>query len=250
VSSPSLQNVLIDLVLSNAARATLPFQEAEAGRNFGTAFWYNDLVESTGKREVYRQYLVTAADLTAFEMAQWTVRAELGDPAPTAGNVLMMDFAARWTRLGDLGVAVMPAGALESYAKRKGFQWATDEITDGLAAGDDDSAAVGAEPVPAYVLGHDVGAQGERQQAVIVGAVARDVAGRLRWDRPMPVGCVGAPVFVGRALGEGQFKLVCLGVVLPGDGRNEIASFDRIRPAVRALAPAGHRPWWRRRPSQ
>lgn len=154
----------------------------------------------------------------------------------------------------------MPTGGLHALARRKQWEWATDEITDGLAARAEDVAAVGAEPVPAYVLGHDVGPdRTDRPQAVVVGNVVRGTDdGRVWWNGTVPVGCVGAPVFVGVPLGDQRFKLVCLGVVLPAVGsRHPVATFDGIRSAVRELpdpsssttsgTPAtAPRRWWRR----
>ncbi|MFF7885705.1 hypothetical protein ACH40F_51050 [Streptomyces sp. NPDC020794] len=64
-------------------------------------------------------------------------------------------------------------------------------------------------------------------------------------------------------LSRNGFKLVCVGVALPGDGHHTIATFDRIRAALRAVAPdtaTAHEPteplppapgpkrrWWQRR---
>lgn len=233
--------------MGNARRATLPFQEAERQRHYGTAFWYNHLIEDTAEREVYTQYLITAEALTAFDLAAFTMRPELGDPAPSADVVVMTDYRTAWTSVPGLGVAVMPAATLHTYADRKGWRWDTDEITDGLAARERDIATIGRRPVEAYVLGHDVGKRQEREQGLFVGAVVLDGRGRLRWNTRMPVGCVGAPVFASIPLGGRQYRLVCLGVVLPGDSHNEIAPFDRIRRGVAALIAPPSRRWWQRR---
>lgn len=244
----SARNAIVNAIMDHAGRATLPFQEAVVNRNCGTAFWYNDLVEDAPDREVIRQYLVTAEELTRFDLAQWTFRDGLCDPQMSAEHLIMRDFADGWIRLEGLGVAVMPTAGLYSHAERKGWRWTTDEITEGLAAHEQDIAGIGADPIPAYVLGHDVGPRREeRLQAMVVGMVARDTQGRIRWDRALPEGCAGAPVFVGLPCGDEQFRLVCIGLVLPGDALNEIATFDRIRSAVRALASTPRRRWWRAR---
>ncbi len=54
-------------------------------------------------------------------------------------------------------------------------------------------------------------------------------------------------MFIGRSLGDDRFQLVCVGLALPGESANEIATFDRIRTAVDGLAPAAPRRWWQRR---
>ncbi|MFC1409309.1 hypothetical protein ACEZCY_10545 [Streptacidiphilus sp. N1-12] len=227
--------LLVDAVVRNAGRATLPFQQAHTGDHYATAFWYNDLVDATPGTEQVRQYLVTATAGTHFTLAQWTLRPELCQPQMSAELLLMPDFEDQWTALAALGVSVMPSEGLHQHAARKGWQWATDEVTEGIGATPADLAVIGSAPVASLVLGHDVGPAGERLQVVVVGSVSRGVDGTLRWDRAMPDGCVGAPVFIGLPRGEGEWKLVCLGVVLPGPGLNVIAPFDHIRVAVRAL---------------
>jgi hypothetical protein len=237
---------LPEAILGTAGRATLPFREAERS-NFGTAFWYNHLVEDTPEHEVVAQYLITADALTAVDIAAFTMRPELGDPAPSADQVMLTDNRKAWTRLPGLGVAVMPAATLHAYADRKGWRWTTDEITDGVAARDRDLATIGRKPVEAYILGHDVGENGARLQGLVPGAVLLDGNGRLRWNTGMPLGCVGAPVFATIPFDNQKSRMVCLGAVLPGAGHNEIAPFDRIRKAVAALAAPPRRRWWNRR---
>ncbi|MFE2090459.1 hypothetical protein [Streptomyces sp. NPDC059460] len=251
---------IIDAITANAARSTLPYQRAHRGTDFGTAFWFNDLVDKQGDTETVRQYLVTARASTRYDIAEVRLRPELSESAMSANALAMLAFEDGWIPLGDSGVAVMPAAPLHALARRKRWEWATDEITDGLAAKEQDVAGIGDEPVPAYVLGHDVGPdRTDRPQAVVVGTVVRDaVDGPVWWNGIVPVGCVGAPVFVGIHLDGRQFRLVCLGVILPEDGsRHPVATFDRIRSAVRELpespspsasddpAPRSRR-WWRR----
>lgn len=246
---------IIDALLSSSGRATLPYQRAHRGDDFGTAFWFNDLVsEGEGGSEVYRQYLVTAGALTRYELAEIRLRPELCDSAMSANGLMMTRFQEGWIALGDSGVSVLPTGVLHALARRKGWAWATDEVTDGVAAKAGDLGRLGDGPVPAYVLGHDVGPdRTQREQAVVVGEVVRGGEGVV-WTTPVPRGCAGAPVFVGLPLEGRRFKLVCLGVLLPGEGdRHPVATFDRIRAGVRALPeqrqPAGEARsrWWRRR---
>lgn len=178
---------------------------------------------------------MTAAGVTRYDLAQWTLRPELCQPRMSAELLLMPKFEDQWITLPDLSVAVMPAGGLHEHAARKGWHWSTDEVTEGIAATPADLAAIGADSVPSLILGHDVGPSWERTQAVVIGGVSRGTDGAVRRDRAMPDGCVGAPVFTGLPRDDGNWKLVCLGVVLPGARLNALAPFDRIRAAVRAL---------------
>ena len=124
----------------------------------------------------------------------------------------------------------MPTTGLHAYALRKEWRWNTDEITDGIAATHQDITELGTEPVPAFILGHDVAPDdGAREQLVAVGAIRRTADDDVHW-----VGDV-APVFIGVRLGGGRFKLVCVGMVLPGDRDHPVATFDRIRRALCAL---------------
>ncbi|MFI8180873.1 hypothetical protein ACIF70_10165 [Actinacidiphila glaucinigra] len=252
---PVHHHATIDAIVTHTGRATLPFQRAQRAEHHATAFWFNELLETTDEGEVVRQFLVTADDpARRSDIAELTLRTDLGTPAPTADKLLMTGFAEGWSTLDGLGVAVMPTGGLHAYTERKGWSWTVDEITDGIAARAEDVAALGEEPVPAYLLGHDVGARGEREQAVVVGAVARAEDG-VRWTGQLPAGCVGAPVFTAVPVEGDSFRLVCVGLALPGArGRHPVATFDRIRAALRTWAPDGDAPvpeqgkrrWWSR----
>lgn len=203
----------------------------------GTAFWYYDLVDGSPGQESVVPCLVTAGALTRFDVGEWTLRAELCDPAMFAEKLLMLDFADGWTVLDDLGVAVMPAVGLYARAERKGWQWTADEVTEGLVAHESDLVALGTGSWPACVLGHDVGPRATRPQVVASGSV-EVMDGALRWSGPVPEGCAGSPVFTGLPQGAaGYMKLVCLGVILPGGAdSHEVVGFDKIRSAVRSLS--------------
>ncbi|ROQ81707.1 hypothetical protein EDD95_1299 [Streptomyces sp. CEV 2-1] len=265
---------IIDAIVSNSGRCTLPYQQAHRGAAFGTAFWFNDLLsEDDDGNATYRQYLLTAGALTRYDLAEIRLRPGLSESAMSAGALMMLRFQEGWIPLGDSGVSVLPTDVLHALARRKKWAWATDEITDGMAATAEDIARLGDAPVAAYVLGHDVGPdRTQREQAVIVGKVVRSGDhGGFVWDGRVPQGCAGAPVFVGLQLEGRRFKLVCLGVLLPGEGgseggseggnegdgdgpRHPVATFDRIRTAVRGLseasasgagtAPAAKSRWW------
>ncbi|MBY8877038.1 hypothetical protein [Actinacidiphila acidipaludis] len=267
-------NLVEAAVLEAAARVTLPFQAARADRSFATAFWYNDLVETAAGHEVIRQYLVTAESRTRYELGQFTLRDGLAAPELPADELVLPSFARKWTRLGDLGVAVMPTTDLHIHAEKRGWHWTTDEVTAGLAAQPADIAQIGAEPLPAYALGHTVEEQAgrkhpDRPQVLLPGAVTRtsdDPAAPVRWTTPLPDGFAGAPVFAAVPMDDDQIKLVCLGLLLPAirpvaprqapegapaattpAASATVVTFDLLRPAIHAVTPSLKRHWWQRR---
>ncbi|MFF0183192.1 hypothetical protein [Streptomyces sp. NPDC005244] len=260
---PEHSSATIDAIVDHIGRSTLPFQGAHREEQHATAFWFNELVETTSEGEVIRQYLVTASEPARVELGEFTLRPDLCAPMMSAQKLMMLDFAEGWTHLADLGVAVMPSAGLHAHGARKGWHWTTDEITDGIAATEQDIAGLGESPVPAYLLGHVNDGDRSREQAVVLGRIARSGDGGIRWMGDLPQGCVGAPVFIGVPLGEDSFKLVCVGVMLPADGHHTLAPFDRIRAALRTFPPAGasaperlgsgprtaerKRRWWQRR---
>ncbi|WP_405937978.1 hypothetical protein OG338_16090 [Streptomyces sp. NBC_00726] len=254
----------INAILDSCRRATLPYQRAHHGDSFGTAFWFNDLVSEDDDSETYVQYLVTAGASTRYDLAEIRLRHELSDTPMSANGLMMLRFQEGWIPLGDSGVSVLPTDVLHALARRKKWAWATDEITDGIAAKPEDISLLGDGPVPAYALGHDVGPdRTQREQAVVIGEVVRHGEGRgFVWSGHVPQGCAGAPVFVARHLADRNFRLVCLGVLLPGEGESgtthhPVATFDHIRTAVRGLpqrpavgadvAAAAPTRWWHRR---
>ncbi|MFD4758237.1 hypothetical protein ACFWOJ_04895 [Streptomyces sp. NPDC058439] len=50
---------------------------AEPGEDFGTAFWFNDLVNEQGDTETVRQYPVTAGAVTRYDIAEMRLRLRL-----------------------------------------------------------------------------------------------------------------------------------------------------------------------------
>lgn len=246
----SPESIVTEAVLNVAGRVTLPFQAARADQNFGTAFWYNDLVEVADGRETIRQYLVTAEPQTRFQLGQFTLRDGLVRPELPADELVLPSFAKKWYRLDDLGVAAMPTNELHLHGERKGWSWAVQEVTAGLAARPEDIESLGAGPTPAYVLGHEVTEPESRHpgrpQTLLSGTVSRSPEGLVTWSDPLPRGCAGAPVFAGLPHGDHETKLVCLGLVLPGDPAR-VVTFDKLRPALHTLSPPRTRHWWQRR---
>ncbi|WP_225846178.1 hypothetical protein [Streptomyces sp. HPF1205] len=245
---PSPDRVVSDAVTDVAGRATLPLQAARADRNFGTAFWYNDLIEVDDDRETIRQYLVTTEPHTRYEIGQFTLREGLISPELPADELVLPGFSRKWFRIEELGVAVMPTVDLHLHGERKGWTWSVQEVTDGLAARPEDIEALGPEPLPAYLLGHEVTEPDSRHpgrpQTLLAGTVTRDAEGVVRWDGPLPEGCAGAPVFAGLPHEQG-LKLVCLGLVRPGEPAT-LVTFDMLRPAIHHLSPGRRRHWWQR----
>jgi hypothetical protein len=246
--APSPDRVVSDAVMDVAGRATLPLQAARADRNFATAFWYNDLIEVGDERETIRQYLVTTEPHTRYELGQFTLREGLVTPGLPADELVLPGFSRKWFRIEGLGVAVMPTVDLHLHGERRGWGWSVQEVTDGLAARPEDIAALGAQPLTAYLLGHEVTEPGTRHpgrpQTLLEGTVTRTAEGTVVWDGPLPDGCAGAPVFAGLPHEQG-LKLLCLGLARPG-GPATLATFDELRPAIHNLSPARKRHWWQR----
>lgn len=247
-TAPSPDRVVSDAVMDVAGRATLPLQAARADKNFATAFWYNDLVQVDDDRETIRQYLVTTEPHTRYELGQFTLREGLIAPELPADELVLPGFSRKWFRIEELGVAVMPTVDLHLHGERKGWTWSVQEVTEGLAARPEDIEALGPEPLPAYLLGHEVTEPDSRHpgrpQILLESTVTRTAEGVVRWDGPLPHGCAGAPVFAGLPHEQG-LKLVCLGLVRPGEPAT-LATFDELRPAIHHLSPARRRHWWQR----
>ena len=233
------RTAIVTTILTMASRATLPIREASGDRRSGTAFWFDDPDGALPGDQAAPQYLVTADALTRCDLGELLLRPGLCDPPARTDVLLMPGFADLWHRFGTLGAAVMPTAGLHAHAQRKGWRWSIDGIGEELAAREADTAAIGGSPVPAFVLGHPVeGPDRDRPQTVLTGAVFRCNDGLVRWDRATPDGCAGAPVFVASPDHPNGTGLVCAGLLLPGTSGNTVATFDRIRRAVRDLPPA------------
>lgn len=148
----------------------------------------------------------------------------------------MPRFAQLWTHRADLGAAIMATQGRHEHVPAKGWRWATQEVTDGVAARAPEVAAIGELPISAFVLGHLVNepSGSSRPLELVVGRVIRD-GDRLVFASPLPAGFVGAPVFCLQARGSDGGALQCLGLALPGDDRHPVATFDRIRDAIADL---------------
>jgi hypothetical protein len=159
-------------------------------------------------------------------------------PGSASDSLLMMQFADQWSTANGSDVAFMSSAGLHAHGHRKGWNWVTQEVTDGMAARFEDVEEISGEPTLAYILGHGVDGS-ERPLILVRGVVARDPDGVIRWPGDVPEGLVGAPVFSTRLIGDGDIKVVCLGVVLPGARNNVIATFDSIRTAIASTIPSG-----------
>jgi hypothetical protein len=235
---------VVRTILATVSRSTFPVRvvgptnTVTAGPLLGTAFLFNELVESLPDVDRVREYLLTADVLTRADVGEFQIRAELTEPAGMASDVLVMPrFSDRWQHRPDLGVAVMSTDGLHEHARRKGWSWVTQEVTDGLAARVDTIARIGAEPATAFVLGHPVGHPVGRNRGpaeVATGQVSL-VDGDLRFVGDLVDGYVGGPVFIIEPLGSGAAAVKCLGLLLPGRSWHPLATFDRIRDMIATL---------------
>ncbi|SCE94671.1 hypothetical protein GA0074696_1819 [Micromonospora purpureochromogenes] len=218
---PDAENEVAYELCQLLGRAILPVRPAGPADDgpAGTAFFF---AHPTG------EYLLTADVLTRVEAGEVGLRPSVAEPAGVAPDALVLPhFTDRWGHLPELGVAVLPTAGLHERAAGQGWRWRTQPVPDAVAAGADDVARIGAEPVTAIVLALGVRDDGSRPLEVAVERAVRAGDG-LRITGELPAGYVGAPVFGVQADPAGEVGLRCLGLVLPGEGGHPVASFDRI----------------------
>lgn len=225
-----------DVIVDRLVRATLPIAGPVSGPS-GTAFLYNHLVGSTDSGDRVVELLITADVFAQQAMLEFELRPDMIEPAGAAADKLLVtDVAGLWTH-DAAGFAFVPSTFLHAHGQRKGWHWTTQELTDGFAATAQDLVDLGAGQRRGYILGHTV--DGTRRPLVLIsGRLRRDDAGVISWVGSVPDGTVGSPVFTVRQLDARSFKVVCLGVLLPGTGDNLVATFDAIRLAVAATLPS------------
>jgi hypothetical protein len=200
---------------------------------------YNHLLGTTAGSDRVIEFLVTAGQILPGAVGEVRLRPDMIKPSGAASDVLLMPrFAEQWTQDAPSGAAFTPFAGLHEHGRRKGWQWVTQEVTDGLAARAQDVAQITAEPQLAYILGH--GVHGTERPLVLVRAnVQRDGHGTIRWSGTAEDGLPGSPVLMARVVDGRGIKLVCLGVLLPGAQDNPIGTFDLIRTAIAGALPAG-----------
>ncbi len=210
----------------------------QIGGHAGTAFLFNELVESTPEFDRVREWLVTADELTRSEAAEIRLRPDIIEPAAAAADYLAMTkFSQLWSRRS--GVAAMRTIGLHEHAQRKNWRWNTDQITDGVAARAEHVRIIDAEPHKAYALGHIIAGSGQsgeqRPLAFATSNIARDPDRVVRWQGAPPDGFTGGPVFIAQHRGEREFVLRCIGLIASRDRNPVIATFDMIRSLIDRL---------------
>ncbi|MFF5225361.1 hypothetical protein [Dactylosporangium sp. NPDC000521] len=226
---------LADLVLEHWSASTLPVGPRSSP---GTAFFYNELVETTPDGEQVREWWLTADRLTRTKVGEVRLRPELIEPTGAAPDHLAVpDFEQMWSRRS--GVAVTSTAFLHEHAARKGWSWSTTQVTDGAVAKAEHVRAVGAQPCPAYALGHvtrEPDEPGEeRPLAIATSRVARDPDGVVRWQGTLPDGFAGGPVFTVEQRGTREFHLRCLGLLASADRNPTVLTFDTIHSLIEEL---------------
>ncbi|GIF65307.1 hypothetical protein Ais01nite_33420 [Asanoa ishikariensis] len=226
---------LVDVILERWSACTLPLGQRP---HAGTAFFYNELVESTPEGDNVREWWVTADRLTRTKVGEVRLRPSLIEPAGAASDsLIVLDFEEMWSRRS--GVAVMRTFFLHEHAAEKGWSWATTQITEGTAGTSDHVRAVEGQPRRAYAMGHitrELGESGEqRPLAVAISTIARDPDGVVRWLGSLPDGFAGGPVFVAEPHGDRSFILRCLGLIASADRNPDVLTFDVIRSLIEKL---------------
>ncbi|GAB4054422.1 hypothetical protein GCM10028775_44560 [Catellatospora paridis] len=238
---------LEDMIVKTWGGCTLPIRPV--GGPAGTAFLYNELLESTPDGDRVREWVLTAAGLTRGGLGEFRLRPELIEPAGAAADYLaVLEFDQSWSRRAN--VAAMPSGLLHDHAERKGWQWTMAQVADGVAARAEDLLVLSGEPHRAYALGHvttEPGAPGEqRPLAVATSGVTRDPDGVVRWAGALPEGFTGAPVFLAQHRSGREFRLLCIGLIADGDRNPTVATFDTIRKMIDRLGAGATPGLWER----
>jgi hypothetical protein len=235
MSAVTEDDPLADAILEHWSACTLPLGQRKRA---GTAFFYNELVETTPEGKRVREWWLTADRLTRTKVGEVRLRPDLIEPTGAASDYLAVpDFEEMWSRRS--GVAVMRTFFLHEHAAKKGWSWAAVQITEGAAATAQHVRAVGAQPRRAYALGHitqELGELGEeRPLAIATSTIARDPDGVVRWQGSLPDGFAGGPVFVAERRGDRDFVLRCLGLIASADRNPDVLTFDAIRSLIGEL---------------
>ncbi|WP_327002682.1 hypothetical protein OHA72_47500 [Dactylosporangium sp. NBC_01737] len=226
---------LAGAILEHWSGCTLPLGPRKRA---GTAFFYNELVESTPEGDRVREWWLTADHLTRTKLGEVRLRSDLVEPTGAASDYLAVpDFEKMWSRRS--GVAVMRTFFLHEHAAKRGWSWVAVQITDGVAAKAQHVRAVDAQPRRAYALGHitrEVGEPGEeRPLAIATSNIARDPDGVVRWQGSLPDGFAGGPVFIAERRDDRGFVLRCLGLIASADRNPGVFTFDAIRSLIGEL---------------
>lgn len=231
------ENEIIYELCQLLGRGILPISGSERpggpGENFGTAFFYSELLGATDDGEVVQEWLLTADASARAGYGEIGLRPSVTDPADAASEPIELPrFADRWLHLPEIGLAAMPTGGLHGYAEDRGWCWRTQQVTDAVAADPAAVARIGAAPSSAFVLALGIADDGSRPLEAVIERVVR-AGDALRITTELPAGYVGAPVFGVATAGDGERALHCLGLVLPAEaGGHPVATFDRIRSAL------------------
>lgn len=151
MSAVTAEDPVAEMIVETWGRCTLPIGPLR-GRA-GTAFLYNELLESTPEDDLVREWLLTAAVLTRGDVGEVRLRPELIEPAGAAADHLaVLKFEQGWSRAAN--VAATPSAFLHDHARRKGWSWSTQQVTDGVAARAEHLGTLNGEPHTAYALGH------------------------------------------------------------------------------------------------
>lgn len=234
-----VSDALMRGALERMGPTTIPI--AQVGGIRGTAFLFNELLTRAPQQETVRTFLVTCR-LLIENQRFLTVEVppyRTSPPGVASREIVLNGLDGMW-RVGDGGIAIGYFAHLEEHAASKGWAWDMTEVTDGIAIRADELDALDA--ASCLVFGF-AGEQAGRAEIVFEAPLVRNAAG---WEIPtaVPAGLVGGPVVIFNRNGEGQVVLKCLGLVLSGNERHPIATFDVIRALIASQARPSRRRRW------
>ena len=198
-------------------QAILALEPDEGHPHGGTMFLFNHLLPPTGTGEPVDRvvtFLVTSAEAASGGLGRLTMARHMVD-APDAAEVLLFrDWSDQWLRPTDpnADVAVLPFAHLDNHAARKGWNWTTQEVTDGMLLKPADRVAV--LPGELAVYGYEPSQLGSAAQRPSVRPVGiESLPNGSVGVVGAPASFTGAPVIALAELPDGYARFVVAGLV-------------------------------------
>ena len=220
-------------------RALIPLMPGPNRAVGGTAFLYNHVLTrgSGDETDAYVTFLITARGMTTGEYGFLGIPRHMVSDPDAAGHLVFRDWSRAWQHPADtrVGLAALPHYLLVAHAERKGWNWCTDEVTDGMLHSGD-RLVVWRGELAAYGYEAD-GADGiARQQPVLRAVDIVPTGDGTPGVSGVPASFVGAPVVALTPRTDGKLGFFVVGMVGGGQLTTGMAQSEPLRPLVSAAA--------------